>query len=169
MMKLFEIKGQKGTYAGVNFDDKTTDAILKYIKDNKIPNGLSADKMHSTVLYSRKHLPKYSPYGQFEDPIKGTPKEFYVWPSDNEDGSTANCLVLKYDCDELCKRHQELMDEHKATYDFPNYEPHITLSYDIGNLDIKKLPDIKGILPLINIIGEYGEDLDLNWIQTKGT
>jgi hypothetical protein len=77
--------------------------------------------------------------------------------------------VLKYDCKDLNKRHKELMDEHKATYDFPKYEPHVTLSYDIGDLDIKQLPDIKELLPVINVIHEYGEDLDLSWSQTKGT
>lgn len=168
-MKLFELKEQKGTYAGVKFDDKTNDTVLKYIKNNKIPNGLPADKMHSTILYSRKFLPSYKPAGEYDEIMKGTPTSFDVWPSSNEDGSSANCLVLKYDCSELAKRHKELMDEHNATYDFPKYEPHITLSYDIGNLDIKKLPDIKGVLPFINIVKEYGEDLDLSWSQTKGT
>ncbi len=29
---------KKGTYAGIHFDDDTKDRIMKFIKDNKIPN-----------------------------------------------------------------------------------------------------------------------------------
>lgn len=162
-MLLMELKQEKGTYSGVKFDDKTTDAILTYIKTNKIPNGLPANKMHSTVLYSRKFLPDYKPAGDYDKALEGVPTNFDIWPSTNDDGTTSNCLVLKYDCDDLVKRHKDLMDEHQATYDFPNYEPHITLSYDIGNIKTTKLPDIKGILPTITIVHEYGEDLDLSW------
>ena len=164
-----ELNQNKGTYSGVKFDDNTVNAVLKYIKDNKIPEGLPGNKLHSTVLYSRKYLPDYSPAGDYDEALEGTPTTFDVWPSENDDGTTSKCLVLKYDCKGLNKRHKELMDEHKATYDFPKYEPHITFSYNIGDLDIKKLPDIKSVLPNIKVVHEYGEDLDLNWAITKGT
>lgn len=169
-MLLTELKQKekKGTYSGVKFDNKTTNAILKYIKDNKIPKGLPSEKMHSTVLYSRKFLPNYKPAGDYDKALEGTPTDFDVWSSNNEDGSSTNCLILKYDCDDLVKRHKELMDTHNATYDFPTYDPHITLSYDIGDLDINQLPDIKDLLPIINITHEYGENLDLSWAQNKG-
>lgn len=167
-MLLSEIKKQKGTYAGVQFDDKTKDNIMKYIKDNKIPNGLSADKLHTTLLYSRKFLPEYKPAGVYDQVMEGNLGEFVVWPSNNEDGTTTNCLVIKYDCDSLIKRHKDLMSEHKATYDFPKYEPHITLSYDIGDMDIKKLPNMFDTVPVINITHEYSEDLDLSWSQHNG-
>jgi hypothetical protein len=60
------------------------------------------------------------------------------------------------------------MSDHKATYDFPKYEPHITLSYDIGDMDIKKLPNMFDTVPFINITTEYSEDLDLSWSQNNG-
>jgi 2'-5' RNA ligase len=60
------------------------------------------------------------------------------------------------------------MKKHDATYDFPEYKPHITLSYDIGDLDEKNLPDIGKYVDEIGIDEEYGEDLDLNWAKNKG-
>ncbi len=166
-MKLYEIAKKKGTYAAVRFDDKTNKAILKFIKDNKIPNGLKTKDLHTTLLYSRKFLPNYKPTGEYKKHMIGIPTEFDVWESDNEDGDNTKCLVVKYKCPELGAKHKQLMKDHKATFDYPEYNCHITLSYDIGNKDIKKLPKFKEVVPTINIISEYGEDLDLSWSQNK--
>jgi hypothetical protein len=167
-MLLMEIHNKKGTYAGVRFDDATTDAVLRYIDENNIPNGLNPSSMHTTLLYSRKFLPDYEAQGTIDPAYEGTPTTFDVWQSTSDDGSSSNCLVIKYDCPELTKRHEYLMKTHGATYDFPDYTPHITLSYNIGNMDIKKLPSILDILPTINVVSEYQEDLDLDWAATKG-
>ena len=39
-----------------------------------------------------------------------------------------NILVLLLKSEDAKKRHLELMEEHKTTYDYPEYKPHITLS-----------------------------------------
>lgn len=164
-MKLVDILTEKkneptGSYAAVRFDQETKDTIAKYLKDNQIPNGISPEKLHTTLLYSHKYLPDYTAQGDISPAWIGTPVAFEVWESQpKEDGSTKNCLVLKYKCDELAKRHEFLMDEHDAQYDFPDYKPHITFSYDIGELNAEEFPDIKKALPEIKIVSEYGEDL----------
>jgi hypothetical protein len=167
-MLLTELQTNKGTYAGVKFDTPTTTAVLKYIKDNDIPNGLLPKDMHSTLLYSRKFLPEYEALGNIDPMFTGTPTTFDVWKSTSEDGSSSNCLVIKYDCPELKERHEYLMKKHDATFDFPDFTPHITLSYNIGDMDIDKLPSILDTLPVIHIAKEYQEDLDLDWASTKG-
>lgn len=167
-MLLMELNATKGTYSGVRFNNSTIKLILKYIKDNHIPNGVSEDKLHTTLLYSRKFLPNYIPKGKYSKDLVGTPTTFDVWKSDNNDNTSTNCLVLKYDCADLIARHKLLMDEHGATYDFSKYEPHITLSYDIGDFVVSNLPDILKTLPHIHIISEYKEDLDLSWAKNKG-
>ena len=153
---------QKGTYAGVHFSESTKKAIEKYIKDNNIPNGVPKDKLHTTVLYSRKYCPDYVPCGKINPPLKGTPKDFDVWPA--QDGN--NCLVLEFVCPALVARHNELMKEHQATHDFPEYKTHLTLSYNLGDVDIHDLPPFTAP---IEIIEEYGEDLDLNWAQRNAS
>jgi hypothetical protein len=169
-MKVLELLEQKqestkGTYAAVKFDDKTVAALQKYIKDNDIPNGTPAEKMHCTVLYSRKHCPDYKPAGEIDPPWTGTPDKLEVWESNGKlrDKPTTRCLVMKFKCEELNARHKELMDEHDATYDFPEYKTHITLSYDIGDMDEDKLPNIKDAIGEIKVVNEYGEDLDMSW------
>jgi hypothetical protein len=162
---LLEQEQNKGTYAAVKFDTKTVDALQQYIEDNKIPNGTPAAKMHCTVLYSRKYCPDYTPQGDLDPPWEGTPDKLEVWESSGKlrNEPTTRCLVMKFKCDELNARHKELMDEHEATYDFPEYKTHITLSYDIGDMDETKLPSIKDALDKVTIVTEYGEDLDLDW------
>lgn len=166
-MKLEELqeskKPKKGTYAGVNFSDATIKAVHQYAVDNKIPKALKPEKYHTTVLYSRKYLPNYKPAGTFEKPLVGKFTGFDIWkssPDKNEDPT--NCLVMEFDCPELTKRHNDLMDEHDATYDFDEYKTHITLSYDVGDLTVDSLPKFKDN---IDIVSEYHEDLNLNWAE----
>ncbi len=146
-----------GTYAGVKFSDDTIAALEKYTKDNKIPNALPADKYHTTLLYSRKHLPNYKPEGDYKTPMTGSPTGFEIWP--NYD-SSKNCLVLSYSCPQLYQRHHKLMNQHGATYDFDEYKPHVTLSYDVGNLKVDKLPTFEDSL---EITSEYDEELKIGW------
>jgi len=167
-MKLTDIvekKENKGTYAGVKFSSKTKNAVKKYMKDNDIPNSLRTEKMHSTLLYSRKYCPDYEPAGEMEESLIGKADGFESWKSQpDDDGNTSNCLVLKYVCSDLTDRHESLMKEHGATFDFDDFTPHITFSYDVGDLDPKKLPKFEED---IEIVEEYGEDLDLDWANKK--
>lgn len=69
------------------------------------------------------------------------------------------------DCQYLSDRHNEIMDLYEATYDYPEYKVHVTLSYDIGDIDIKDLK-IDGF-PKINIVKEYYNELILDWQNKK--
>jgi len=156
-------KENKGSYAAIRFNKDTIDGIKKYIKENDIPNHTKFDKMHTTLLYSRKYLPEYKPAGKLDKPMIGKGKGFEVWDSQpDNDGHVAKCLVMCYDCPELVKRHEELMEEHGATYDFDDYKPHITFSYDVADMKHKDLPKFDG---KIEIVEEYGEDLNLDWAK----
>lgn len=147
-----------GTYAGIRFSPETVEALEAFGKTHKIANQLTNDDFHSTLLYSRKHLPNYEPAGDYQQPMIGTPTQWDVWPSNpDEDGNTRNILVLQYSCPPLYQRHHELMQKHGATYDFDTYKPHITISYDAGDINVDKLPLFDGD---IEIVSEYMEELD---------
>lgn len=165
-MKLIEVTKKKGTYAGVHFDHDTKKRIQKYLKDNKIPNPLGLDKMHNTLIYSRKHLPKFQAAGRIDPPWVGKPTKFDVWESqsDEKTGEKSKCLIMKFECAKCVDRHNEIMDKHDATFDYDKYTPHVTLSYDIGDFDVKSLPDPSEIGDL-KIVSEYQEDLNLDWAK----
>jgi len=78
-------------------------------------------------------------------------------------------LVAALDSDYLRDKHQTTLD-HGATYDFPEYIPHVTLSYNVGddlseeNLD--KLTNKYGGT-VLKISKEYMQDLDPNWVEKR--
>lgn len=163
-MRLSDLLEQKedetteGTYAGFRLDTDSEKALMQAIKSMNIPNPVSQEELHITLLYSRKFLPDYEPAADTN--IEVRPLKFNVF--NGRDGS--KILVILLDCAECLKRHFKLMRDHTATYDFPEYIPHITLSYDIGdytledaNMDFAKLPNSL----LIN--SEYMEKLEMDW------
>jgi len=157
-MRLFEFKDAKGSYAAVKFNPETTEALKEYQYNNHIPNPLSPDEFHSTVMFSKKYIPTFKPLGQIPN-WEGTFTKFDIFPSDEE-----NALVLKYDSYELSERFDQIIKEYGATWDHKSFIPHITLSYNVDDLDISKLPKYDG--PII-IISEYNNDLDLGWADER--
>lgn len=163
---IYEEQKHKGTYAGVHFDYDTKKRIQKYMKDNKIPNDLPLHKLHNTLIYSRKYLPKFKAQGRLDPPWTGEIVELDIFTGQpDEDGKKAKCLVLKFECAECTDRHHEIMDEHGATFDYDEYTPHVTLSYDMEDLEIKDLSDPKKAIGDLKIVEEYQEDLNLNWAK----
>jgi len=153
-------KKTKGLYVGVKLSDDTVKRIVAYCKKAKIPNVLDPKEFHSTLAYSRKPVNDFVPNEKIKE--KGIPNKFEVWPSDpnafKEDKTY--CLVLKYDSDYMQNRFDEIM-KMGATYDYDEYRPHVTLSYDVGkDFDIKKLPSLSN-MKTFYITGEYSEPLDL--------
>lgn len=132
------------------------------MKEAHIPNALPQNKLHTTLLYSRVECPEYKPLGDTN--YIGIPDEFVVWDTQaTESKRSTRCLVLKYKCPELVTRHKALMKEHNATFDYEDFTPHITFSYDIGDMKVAEFLDIKTHLVTINGISEYSEILDLDW------
>lgn len=144
-------KLNKGTYAGVRFSEDSVNKIMKIVEG--LPNPISKEDVHTTLLYSRKYLPNYEPLGDIKEIAKVNGFKIF----ETQDNKRA--LVLTLDCPFLINRHNELMKEHKATYDFPEYIPHITLSYDIEDRQIEDI-NFKETLELNQ---EYKEDLNLDW------
>lgn len=136
-MKVKEIMTkQPGTYVGVHFNKETKDQLAKFAKDNGVPNRFSRDKIHCTVIYSKKPCPNFET-DQSYYPMEGKFGGYDIFQT--QDGQ--NCLVILIDCPELMARNKEITDEHGATSDYDEYHPHITLSYNVGDLDVDKLPD----------------------------
>jgi len=155
-MRLYEMENDKGSYAAVTFSPETVEALKAFQYDNNIPNPLNPDEFHSTVMFSRKYIPTFKALGALQN-WTGRFTGWDVFPSDDD-----NALVMKYECVELAERFDKIMSEYEATWDHEQFIPHVTLSYDIGDMDVKQLPKYDGPIVLIN---EHAEDLDLstNW------
>lgn len=157
-----EEETKKGTYAAFRFSSESATALKEFCEENGIPNSLKVEDFHSTLLYSRKYLPEYEPAGQLDQSLNAKPVELEVWtsPPNAFKENETKCLVLKYECQEQVDRFNQLMDEHDATYDYDEYKPHVTLSYDIGEFDATAL-DV-GKIPVLEVVEEYGEELNLD-------
>lgn len=158
---LLEKQNEKGLYAAVKFSNETIDNIMNYCNDSNIPNVLDPSDLHSTLCYSRKPVPDFKPVFPLEE--TGKPKSFEIWdsPANAFKKEATRCLVLKYDSAYMVSRFNEIQDM-GATYDYDEYKPHVTLSYDVGDdftLDTLSPPSNIGEL---QIVGEYSEELDLD-------
>lgn len=146
-MTLNEVS--EGLYVAAKFSELTLDALENLQRSLKVPNPVPREKFHSTICYSRVNIPYVVASGSFEVANYG---HLEVWKTD--DGST---LVLVLNSDYLSCRHMYARAI-GATHDFPDYTPHITLSYNVGPLTYKGEVQIPVVLDR-----EYKEPLKLNW------
>ena len=147
----------KGTYVAVKFSEKTLDMIQDLQKELRLLDPVPRDKLHSTICYSRKFV-NYKP--ETNRKLIGYTKALDVFEHNGK-----RALVLLLDSDYLHSRH-EYANALGATYDFPDYKPHVTLSYDLGaqSIDYTNF-DVGG--NQLEMAHEYVEDLDLGWSDKK--
>lgn len=140
-----------GTYVCVKFTDKTVARLQEIQRELKVPFPVPAEKLHSTVVYSRvqiAYVPVYNTH------ILATKAKLHKF---------GDALVLLFDSPYLQERHLygELLG---ATYDFPEYLPHITLSYDVGAKEYTGEFDVD-----IEMITEHVSILDSDWNINENT
>lgn len=146
-----------GTYAGMRPNLPTAEALAEYMNIYNIPNSVPQDKLHTTILYSRKECPDFVPLGRFSPAYIAKPLKLEVWKTRDE----KHALVLKLDCPQMIARHNELMTAHGATYDYDSYIPHTTLSYDVGGEFKVEALQMPQFALMFNV--EYAEPLNFGW------
>jgi hypothetical protein len=151
------VSHKDGTYMSVTLDKPSQDKLFSWVEDNDIVNACDPSQYHSTVIYSRKSCPDAVEY-DLGLPIESTIKEFKLF--DTQTGK--KCLVGIIDSKELDKHHDILVDDYGATHDFPEYHPHVTISYDfIGNIP-KEVPDF-----VLTFDSSECKALDPNFVPDK--
>jgi hypothetical protein len=150
-MATVESKESGGTYVAVKFNELTLKHIAEYQTRNNIPNPVPSIDIHSTVVYSRVPI-EWTTAEHLDIEVDTSDSIVEVW--DTQNGS--RCLVWHYYSAYQHRRFKEAMAK-GATYDFPEYKCHITLSYDVGDFDERQL-----YKPAFNIVldHEFVESLD---------
>lgn len=148
----------KGTYVALRLTPLSNRAVRLHCLENGIAMEAPSveQRLHTTVIYSRKHCPDMP---QDIDPLAIYTATFKDWHLfDNGDGTRA--LVMLLNSPAIEQRHRDLMLGHDATYDYPQYHPHITVNYRYPGANVS---DLKRY-PFLIILGEeYIEDLDITW------
>lgn len=153
-MKFSEV--DKGTYVSAKFTEDTLDRIEKIQKYLGLLNPVSRADLHTTICFSRVNVPFTASNASLEVSNKN---HLEVWQTNN-----GPALIL-------CLESPYLVERHKysrilgASYDYPDYKPHITLSYNLGAQAVDlTIADVN--MPIV-VSHEVVEDLDLDWTKDK--
>lgn len=134
-------------------------ALIAWAKANGFATTLPADDMHVTVLYSRNEVDPLRMGRDWREDDKG---RVTVRPGGPRviERLGENAVVLSFASPDLVHRHKDMI-EAGGSHDYPQYQPHITLSYDVPDgIDFDALKPFNGEL----VFGpERFEPLDLDW------
>lgn len=125
--------------------------VVKWAKESGFKTVLDPSEMHVTIAYSRVPVD----WDQFGDEIE------YLSVLDNysikqfDGGAT----VLSFKSALLQKRWQEFIDG-GASWDYPEYQPHVTISYKAEEIFMSMIQLFRGVL---HFGQEVFKDLDLDW------
>lgn len=162
-MRLNELvlQSPRGAYFGIRPTQATINSIIEFMRHYDVPEPVTPDKMHATVVYSRQFC-SARPLGKLDPPWQGMFTGYNLFPRNVEEEPTPMCLVMEFDCPQLHARHHELRTVHGASHDFPDFRPHMTMTYNVGDYDHNVLPPYDG--PHEFDI-EYSEPLDTKWVK----
>lgn len=133
------------------------DEVIRWAKAQGFETTVPADEMHVTIAFSKTPVNWLAMGSDF------TPEKLVI----NEGGPRAmkalgiegDAAVLLFASDQLQWRWQA-MREAGASWDFPDYNPHVTISWKAGEVDLSKVEPYTGRL-------EFGpeifKELDLDW------
>lgn len=159
-MRLNEISNNssRGIYVGARLDRQSIKAVQDLSERLGVPNILSGDAMHTTIIYSRKYVPDIR-LDNTKYPIAAKGKKLHIFKT--QQGQ--NSLVLLLNCQGLLDRHNYIMSEYQTTYDYDEYIPHVSISYKSLDFDPNTY---EGDFPDLVFDHEYIEPLDLSFAAT---
>lgn len=141
------IDHKNGTFVDTDLSQESCMNLYNWCIAHNL-NCIQPDKLHVTLLYSRKPVPKLQNLNNY---ILNKSAKIVEWKK------LKNALVLMLDFPEAHVIHK-FCKKHGGTHDYNEYVPHITIDYDY-NKDIPlELPDFSVNFKNIRVNG-----LVLNW------
>lgn len=135
-------------------------ALVAWAKSQGFKSTLPGGEMHVTVAYSRRPVDMFK-IGQAWTMI-GESAGVTVsegGPRAVERLGDQGAVVLRFSSSNLEARHREICDA-GASWDYPEYQPHVTITYDPRDVDLDQVEPFQGEL----LFGpEIFEPLDESW------
>ena len=137
-------------------DVVNADEIIKWFKDQGVPEVYAPESLHVTIIYSKTPvdwMKMGQPWEARLEVPEGGPRLLEKF------GDAGDVLVQLFASSELQWRHA-LAKEIGATSDFPEYQPHISISLRAGEVDLVNLKPYQGPI----VLGpEVYEEVSENW------
>lgn len=114
-----------GTYADISLATPTRDLLVRLADQLGVADPVPPADLHTTLIYSRRPCPRLQEI--HGEPFTATGRITGLTTWNTHTGSL--CLVALVDCPEMVRLHRQLRQQHGATHDYPDFRPHITLSY----------------------------------------
>jgi hypothetical protein len=146
-----------GTYVSATLCDEDKETLYNWVTSNGISDPLNKDEYHVTVIYSRTPCPEAANY-DYNTPITGNITGWKIF-----EAGIGRCLVAHIESEQLQTINADLQRNYGATSDFPEYIPHITVSYSYEGTIPDNYPAIK-----VKFDKVISKGLDVNWRPTKG-
>ena len=132
--------------------------IIEWAKSQGFETTVPASDLHVTIAYSRSPVD----WMKVGEPWSGNSKgELSLAPGGARliDKFGEGAVVLLFNSSELSWRHVSIV-EAGASWDWPEYQPHITFTYEPGSVDLSKVEPYRGP---IELGPEIFEEVVENW------
>lgn len=142
MRESTHVKGP--TYVCVKLDGPSEDAVWKLMQEIGLrpSDRVPVKDLHATITYSSAPIENPTDVVSRAMPVSGVGDQFHVFETRDE----KRCLVLKLTSLDLRALHVLIKKKFGASHDFPTFEPHVTLCYDMP--EGFKVPETKPELHL---------------------
>lgn len=126
------MKHSQGTYSCLNLSQESKDQLFEFVS-KYIQSPTDKEDYHCTITYSKRPCPEIESY-QPKLPIIATAKSYQLFND--------QYFVLLLESLDLHHLHQANKNL-GAIYDYPIYQPHITISTNYKNETYPPVPDFK--------------------------
>lgn len=134
------------------------DEIIRWARAQGLETTIPAEDMHVTVAFSRRPVDWFAVGRDWSGDEDGRLRIPPGGPRAVERLGDGDAVALLFADDHLQWRHERIL-EIGASWDWPEYRPHITLSYDADGLDVETMEPYAGPIVLgPELFGEVNED-----------
>jgi hypothetical protein len=124
---------------------QNADDVLAWARAQGFKNLERAEDLHVTILYSRKPVDWFGMGETWSSDPKGGLTVPAGGPRKVEALGDKGAIVLHFASSDLRWRHEGMV-ERGASHDFDDYFPHVTFTYDGGDVDLTKVQAYEGEL-----------------------
>jgi len=129
--------------------------VLRWANGQGFKTTLPAADMHVTVLYSKAHVD----WMKMGEDFGGGELTVSAGGARLIEQFDGGAVVLLFNSSTLSWRHEEMV-RNGASHDFPEYQSHVTITYDPGEVDVAQIEPYRGEL---RFGPEIFEELDEDW------